>query len=614
MAVFLWQFVVHRMCRAEALARSCFFLAAFTLAIAEAACAASTRDADYSGIDAAAPDGSGGDTGTTGDDGGATGNDAQGPAPSPILDAVSPARVLVGATGPTLIVTGSAFVGRSVVQVDGSDLLTTFVGDAELRAPLPSSRLNAAATLHITVFTSAPGGGTSGEFSFAVENPFPVLTGLSPPSAPAGSLDTPLTATGSGFATDAKMTFGTLDLAVTASSATSITAIIPAAQLAAGGSQYVTISNPAPGGGTSTSIAFTVTNPNITITSVIPPLATAGDPQQSVSVVGTGFVLSSTVDFNGTPLATTYVDATHLNAQIPASLLLVAGTFPVSVTSPPPGGGTSAPVTFQVKNPTPVLASLSPNTGFYHGPDATVLVNGSGFLATTVVRAGGTSLSTTYMTPNQLSVLMPATLFLSLGTFQVDLLNPAPGGGVSASSQTFYVVCDPTGVDIGLGSIGNVVTIATSFALQPAAKRIRSQACPTGLDGTLEPVRAIVAQNTIGISVTLSAWAVCSSSATAPIHQDDALLAFYRRSAAPQNDAERQACASGSVVSEGELGGAGDFRSPESGGSRWCPGLTKASGTGLVLNVCEKAVVYITPYDVNSTSFTPPPQLRVKAE
>ncbi len=67
-----------------------------------------------------------------------------------------------------------------------------------------------------------------------------------------------------------------------------------------------------------------------------------------LSLVGTNFVPTSVVQWNGTPLSTTYVDATDVNATIPAADLKTAGVFSVTVSNPAPGGGTSEPQTFTV--------------------------------------------------------------------------------------------------------------------------------------------------------------------------------------------------------------------------------------------------------------------------
>jgi hypothetical protein len=71
----------------------------------------------------------------------------------------------------------------------------------------------------------------------------------------------------------------------------------------------------------------------------------------TLSVSGTGFVSGTTVNFNRTALATTFVDSEHLTAMVPASDIANAGTAPVTVVNPAPGGGESNVVFFQVAAP-----------------------------------------------------------------------------------------------------------------------------------------------------------------------------------------------------------------------------------------------------------------------
>ncbi len=566
-------------------------------------------DAGTPGADAGMPaimSDSGG--GTPGDSAVITADATMPDAPLPVAVSIAPTNAAVGALGPTLIVTGTDFVARSIVRVDGDPLTTTFVSALELRAALPTPKLAAAGVLKISVQTSAPGGGVSADVPFEVQNPVPVLTTLSPSSAVADSPATPLTVTGTAFAVGAKVMFDAVNLVVTASSATSITASIPAAQLAGpmAGSHNVTVVNPAPGGGTSGAVSFTVTNPSVvSITTVTPSTAITGAANTPIAIVGAGFVGVSAVSFNGTTITSTYVDGTHLNAVIPASLLVAAGNFNVVVTNPAPGGGVSAPSNFQVQNPLPTLASLTPNTAFYNASDKTITLNGTGFVATTVAKIGALSLTTTPMTSTQLTAVIPQALMTTLGTLNVYVVSPAPGGGGS-SAVPFYVTCDGSGVDVNLGTLGSLTTRDTNFGLAPTAARILSSTCPTTLSSSVQPYRTWAVQNTTASPVTLSAYAVCSvNSGTGA--QDDAFLAFYR-SATPPTD--RTQCATGTVVSEGNSGNSGSYVSPSSGGSNWCPGLTKANGGGLAMGVCEVVTVYLSPYSNTSTLYTPPPKIQ----
>ena len=82
------------------------------------------------------------------------------------------------------------------------------------------------------------------------------------------------------------------------------------------------------------------------------PLAPAavapGGAGISLGVTGTGFVPGATVDFDGVPLTTTFVDSGHLNALVPANEVANAKTVSVTTVNPAPGGGRSNVVYFQV--------------------------------------------------------------------------------------------------------------------------------------------------------------------------------------------------------------------------------------------------------------------------
>jgi hypothetical protein len=88
--------------------------------------------------------------------------------PAPVLADISPAAAKAGSDGLILAVTGSGFVSTSVVRWNGEDLTTTFTSDTELAAAIPAGRLETVSTNQVTVFTPAPGGGTSTVLAFYV--------------------------------------------------------------------------------------------------------------------------------------------------------------------------------------------------------------------------------------------------------------------------------------------------------------------------------------------------------------------------------------------------------------------------------------------------------------
>jgi hypothetical protein len=96
---------------------------------------------------------------------------------------------------------------------------------------------------------------------------------------------------------------------------------------------------------------------------LVPAAVTPGGSGLTLNVSGTGFVSGATVDFNGAPLTTTFVDNEHLRALLPAANVATAATASVTVVNPAPGGGSSNAVYFQVGAPeTAVSFANSPNS------------------------------------------------------------------------------------------------------------------------------------------------------------------------------------------------------------------------------------------------------------
>jgi hypothetical protein len=88
-----------------------------------------------------------------------------------------------------------------------------------------------------------------------------------------------------------------------------------------------------------------IENPVPVLTGVSPTSFATGS--FTLSITGSGFVSGAKILFSGTPLATTFVSATHLTAGGTAS---TAGTFGVAVSNPNPGGSTSSSISVQVTN------------------------------------------------------------------------------------------------------------------------------------------------------------------------------------------------------------------------------------------------------------------------
>lgn len=110
--------------------------------------------------------------------------------------------------------------------------------------------------------------------------------------------------------------------------------------------------------------AAVAANPVPFLNQPLAPTAVApGSTGLTLNVSGTGFVAGATVDFNGTPLSTTFLDGGHLSAVVPAASVATAMTAPVIAVNPAPGGGSSNVVYFQVGTPeTTVSFANAPNS------------------------------------------------------------------------------------------------------------------------------------------------------------------------------------------------------------------------------------------------------------
>src|SRR5204863_291244 len=87
-------------------------------------------------------------------------------------------------------------------------------------------------------------------------------------------------------------------------------------------------------------------------------------------------VASSTVQWNGANRATTFVSAAQLQASISSSDVASSGTVQVAVSTPAPGGGTSAPVIFTIAaGPTLTVSATTVASGT---PVTVTLANGFG--------------------------------------------------------------------------------------------------------------------------------------------------------------------------------------------------------------------------------------------
>ncbi len=210
--------------------------------------------------------------------------------------------------------------------------------------------------------TSTQDTAKSGSGTVAVANLVPSITPpLVPDSVQIGSAAQTLTINGANFLPTSTVTYNGASRAATYGSSTRLTIQLSSADLGTAGVYAVVVNNPAPGGGASNGVSFTVNNRVPAILGLLPLSVSQGSVAQTLIINGTNFLPNSTVTFNGVMKTATYVNSAQLTISLSAADQATPGSYPVVVSNPAPGGGTSNSAAFTVNGLQPQLYSLSPS-------------------------------------------------------------------------------------------------------------------------------------------------------------------------------------------------------------------------------------------------------------
>jgi hypothetical protein len=272
--------------------------------------------------------------------------------PAPVLTSLHPSSAQ-RLQSVDLVVNGSGFVhGLSSLSLGPGVAVSRLTVESPTRI---TATVNIASNAplgarDVTVTVPPPGGGTArlaAAFTVRDANPAPAVTGADPEAVQRRDRrDVALT--GTGFLPGlTSVSFGPNITVhgVTVHGPTSLTANITIGPEATLGSRDISVTNPAPGGGTGTlRQTFTVLeeNPAPTATRAIPDVGPRGTTRL-VTILGSGFVQGLTAVSFGegiTVNSVTVVFWTSLTASITIAPGAAVGPRDVSVTNPTPGGGT----------------------------------------------------------------------------------------------------------------------------------------------------------------------------------------------------------------------------------------------------------------------------------
>jgi uncharacterized protein (TIGR03437 family) len=401
----------------------------------------------------------------------------------------------------------------------------------------------------------------------------PTIKSLTPPSIEAGSPGFELTLDGADIDPSDSASWNGGKLETFVSSSGKAKAQVPAALIAAPGTVMITLGDRF----RSDEFPFTITPPSSTPLPLISSLGTniveAAGPTFTLTITGSNFVQSSAVNWGSLPLATTFESDSHLSSIVPATLIALAGFYPVTVTNP--GGAFSNTKVLSVR---PVLTGLAPSSTVANAPGETVTAAGAGFTSATGLALQGCgktwTLTTSFVDSSRLTGAIPAEALASPCEAAIYVRISSDEGGSALSQALPFTVREgaalhsisPSSVEAGspgftLGTNGsgfaassvvkwNGAPLATTFvsssqltAAVPAALVASAGNAEITVAGPLDTTNAVTFTVTAKVAPTTTSAGIVDA-------------ASYTRSAAPgglisifgSNLAQEDAAASGTPL------------------------------------------------------------------
>jgi hypothetical protein len=302
---------------------------------------------------------------------------------------------------------------------------------------------------------------------------------IQPPALTVGSPATAVTIYGRGFNETSQVLSGQVRLTTTFVDPTLLKALIPDYMLALPSRYDLTVSTNAgtPAQVTSTPFTFVVYQANPTLASVTAPgVVVEGGPGATLTLIGTGFLTDTKVKINGVSggIQTTFISATQILANVPASYFALGGIYPVTVVNSYPTVSESNIVLLSVYYPAPAVQSVSPDavsarleTG---AAPLSIEVLGYGFRRGAVVLCNGEQLATTYCENDaycltvHLYATIPPSMLRSSGFAEITVRNPDPSLAVSEAVYMRIDGLQPTITSVVPGS-ATALNLPDTFAV-----------------------------------------------------------------------------------------------------------------------------------------------------
>ena len=385
-----------------------------------------------------------------------------------------------GVSGTTVTISGSGFNPKpeeNAVMFAGTE--NTYVTAKVLSAT--------ATNLQVTVPQGAVTGKVfvgvdsviSNGLVFTLVDPIqaPAVTAITPSAVPVGEVFVTVSVVGTGFNRDSVVLYDDVAIPSAFVDSTQLRLTLQGSQLVPG-IHRLAVSNIsrtgiAPDGGVfgstgdgiaSNELDFAVANPAPSISSIVSGSARVG-AQTRITIGGLSFVPSSTVQVDGSPVDTTYVNQSTLIATIPSSQ---SAFRLVTVMNPTPGGGLSNAVLFladaRVNQPPVVVAGASqtvrlPATANLSGAATDDGLPEGSALAVTWSKVSGTG-TVTFSSANALNT---GAAFSVAGTYVLRLT--VSDGELTSSADVTITVYPPNQAPIVSAGPNQGVTLPASATL-----------------------------------------------------------------------------------------------------------------------------------------------------
>jgi hypothetical protein len=270
-----------------------------------------------------------------------------------------------------------------------------------------------------------------------INYPAPTIKSLSPNNIAAGQPPFTLTVNGSNLTPASVIEWNGQPLISIFQTQNTMTAQISPGLIQNPGTVQVTVFTPQPGGGIAQPALDFVINPTTSpiplITYINPSSVLAGGNPPQIYVYGQNFESLTTLAVNGFNISTSVINSTTLTATLGSSNVASAGILQIVVSNPPPGGGSSNPVTLSVTNPVPSITSVSPVAipAATTATPTTLTVAGKSFVPNSYITINGVERTTTFAGGGSLTTNLTSADISVGGINLVEVVNPTPGGGTS---------------------------------------------------------------------------------------------------------------------------------------------------------------------------------------